>query len=339
MGLPLFLALVTVARHDRAKLLNTHHSRHTAKEVGISAVAAALSRHIESLVATATKSSSPLLDAHASPFLATGLEAVKQWAEIWKDYNHSLPIPISYLTNTYAEALSEVGVGGANMPPFPFLKESMPASYRAQKLWTPFDIFPLATSSARFDIPLIVLGYGKRWKGFNDKTEAMAGVVNALNQNQHIMFVDGTDVVFTNRLDVVSRVFSKSQSDMLFMTECNSWPRCLKTQYLEHGLVCPNASKTCYLNSGIYLGTAAALHKVLTLLPSYWDIDDQGASQQVLLHRKEMNLSISLDWHSEAFVSTHACFKQKLHGEKCGDAKYHPADHMKLYGDGTLAVW
>lgn len=173
----------------RTKLLNPHHTNHAGIEgastnqlVGIEGVAASLIKHIEGLLrshsvdpvtTSGTKTSGK---AASEVFLATGTDAIKQWASHWRAYNSSLPIPITYLTDTYRGSLlrSDVGVGGSNLPPFPFLQESMPASFRAQRTWTPQDIFPLASTAAHFDLPLIVLGYGKKWKGFNDKIEGVS---------------------------------------------------------------------------------------------------------------------------------------------------------------------
>lgn len=46
----------------------------------------------------------------------------------------------------------------------------------------------------------------------------MARIVKALNAQQQVLFVDGTDVIFTNKLNIVADLFSHEPSDMLFMT-------------------------------------------------------------------------------------------------------------------------
>jgi hypothetical protein len=73
---------------------------------------------------------------------------------------------------------------------------------------------------------MVVLGWGKKWKGFQDKIDGMLAAFRLFHARQLLLFADGTDCLFSGNLSVVNRLFQSKQQEMLFMTECNSWPRC-----------------------------------------------------------------------------------------------------------------
>ena len=133
----------------------------------------------------------------------------------------------------------------------------------------------LGVSAAHFRIPLVVVGQGKKFDHDGHQNikniEKVYGIREALRYfdgQQRIIFMDGTDTLFVNPVQHITDEYDKQKVDLLFQSECNSWPKCFREIYKAAGHECPSGVKTCFLNSGVFIGTVAALRKALFLLPS-----------------------------------------------------------------------
>ncbi|CAH0558083.1 unnamed protein product [Brassicogethes aeneus] len=143
------------------------------------------------------------------------------------------------------------------------------------------DGFQRYLESAEFyDIKPIVLGYGAEWRGGNIKKGPGGGFkINLLKKaiephkndaSKIILFTDGFDVVFVDKLQEVLERFRKFEAKILFGAEKFAWPDpLLAEQYPEV------TEGKRFLNSGAYIGYAPEVYELLTREEIQDDGDDQ----------------------------------------------------------------
>ncbi|CAJ0957643.1 unnamed protein product, partial [Mesorhabditis belari] len=167
----------------------------------------------------------------------------------------------------------------------------------------------LIRSAESFDIKVHVFGLGEEWKGGDTRVEQGGGQkINILKRelakwkdekNKMIMFVDAYDVLFTASMDTVIQHYFQHFSDhrILFGAEPYCWPN--PELAVEYPLV---SFGKRFLNSGLYLGYAADIYKMLTLKEVKDSDDDQLYFTLVYLDEKlRKDLKIGLDSISRIF--------------------------------------
>lgn len=163
-------------------------------------------------------------------------------------------------------------------------------------------------SANEYGIQPIILGKGEKWKGGeNIKSKPGGGwKVNLLkaalephkNANDKIiLFTDGYDVIFLSNLREIVDKFKSLNAKVLFGAEGFCWPKEeLASRYPEV------ARGKRYLNSGLYMGYAPEIYKLLSYKPIKDADDDQLFFTEAYLDetlRKDLN--ITLDHTSEIF--------------------------------------
>jgi hypothetical protein len=80
--------------------------------------------------------------------------------------------------------------------------------------------WPLGATAALLNIPMVVLGWGKKWKGFQDKIDGMLHAFRLFHARQLLLFADGTDCLFSGNLSVVSRLYQSKQQEVHTIHTC-----------------------------------------------------------------------------------------------------------------------
>ena len=133
----------------------------------------------------------------------------------------------------------------------------------------------LAASAALHGSPLVLVGLGRRgWHWYSGGGGKLPGVARALQlikllapPKVPVVFADASDTIVANKwtsAQAASMLTSRTSGYGSVLTggECNSWPLCYNTSYLnDHafGLCRQKGHATCFPNSGTYLGLASDL--------------------------------------------------------------------------------
>ena len=201
----------------------------------------------------------------------------------------------------------------------------------------------LGVTAAYFKIPLVVVGHGKYWtRRLMQKIEGVIEALRHFHDDRPIIFLDGTDVLLLNSLDTVMEAYRRSKADILFSGECNSWPKCLKEDYAKAGHSCPAGSHACFVNSGVYVATAAKLKRglqaILALSKKSGEQNDQYVANQLFLAQKEHQLTLALDHSSTAFLSAWQCYGRVTKYETCQGEAWDPMSKLTIQPDHTIVL-
>lgn len=120
----------------------------------------------------------------------------------------------------------------------------------------------------KFHIPITVLGWGKKWRGFTDKYISMASYLDNLPDDKLIFFVDGFDTKINADLNTIYRRFKDMNSDIVVsLHNINN--------FLARR-VFGNCRKNFIANSGLYGGYNRNLKQLLKyILNKNYSKDDQ----------------------------------------------------------------
>lgn len=157
-----------------------------------------------------------------------------------------------------------------------------------------------------FDVK--VLGLGTGWKGGNiakfpgggQKVRILKEYLETMNEKDDflILFIDGYDVVFTDRKDRLIEEYRNIGSKIVFGAEDFCWP--LKHLEKQYPFVGPNEKR--FLNSGAFIGPLSYIRKLISMADITDEDDDQLYYTKIFLDevlRKE--LDIALDKSSALF--------------------------------------
>lgn len=151
------------------------------------------------------------------------------------------------------------------------------------------------------------MGLGQEWKGGDVKRKPGGGFkVNLFkqalepykdDQDKIIVFTDAYDVIFLSDLRHIVEKFKTTGARILFSAEGFCWPReDLADQYPE----VPKGKR--YLNSGLYMGYASDLYKLLNYKTIQDDDDDQLFFTEAYLDTNLRDkLGFKLDHTNEIF--------------------------------------
>lgn len=174
-------------------------------------------------------------------------------------------------------------------------------------------------SANEFGIKPKVLGMGEKWKGGEGKPGTgwkINLLKNALepykdDKEKIIIFTDAYDVIFITNLTAIVEKFKTFDAKILFGAEGICWPKEeLASQY-------PAIKKgKKYLNSGMYMGYASEIYKLLTYKPIKDEDDEQLYFTEAYLDEKlRTELNIKLDHTSELLQNLNgATSKTVTHG-------------------------
>ena len=129
----------------------------------------------------------------------------------------------------------------------------------------------LGRSAAHHDLPFAVTGLGREFD-FSDKlfsARRAIKLIHKLNPRAPVIFADGMDTLVANSLRpaIQERLQQVADEDRIVLgAECFSYPLCYRDHYVNHSAhqQCRlSGSPTCYVNSGLYAGSSAALLRLL----------------------------------------------------------------------------
>jgi hypothetical protein len=172
----------------------------------------------------------------------------------------------------------------------------------------------LRKSCDKNEVPLTVLGFGEKWKGFNWRFKLVLNYLKNLNENDIACFIDGYDVICTRNLNELPDIFLKLQNKYkckLIVSE---------HKYINDNLI--NASSIFLnsiifgkcnsksLNAGTYIGIVKDLIVILQQIYNLYPIDN--ADDQILLTKycNKYNNYIYVDVNNELFLTLQKAYSE-----------------------------
>ena len=121
---------------------------------------------------------------------------------------------------------------------------------------------------------IIVLGWGEKWNGFNDKVKGTVAFCKSKKPDDIVCFIDGFDsVVLTSKEDILARY--KSLDSPLVISQAGAAPT-IVVKYIQDKLF--GKCNEQRLNSGLYIGTAESI-------VDFWgEMQDQDDDQTYATH-------------------------------------------------------
>jgi hypothetical protein len=161
----------------------------------------------------------------------------------------------------------------------------------------------LMTSAARQNVAITNLGDGVVWGGGDMQGPGGGQKVNLVKQylashvddSSIVLFVDGYDVILNDNIATVVERYKDMGADVVFAAEKTCWPD------LELADAFPEShTEYRYLNSGVYIGTGAALRKMFSD-PIEDGQDDQLYMQKRFLAQEQYDVKAILDVENYIF--------------------------------------
>jgi len=146
-----------------------------------------------------------------------------------------------------------------------------------------------------FKIKIKVLGWNKKWEGFNMKYKLLLQYIKNLEDNKIIIFLDGFDSLIINDPNIAIHKFIKNNYKVLFSKENDN-----SNFYFFKKFIFKNSCNSKnIINSGLYMGYVKYLKIILQDC-----ICDNCKDDQVVINSKCNNYDyISIDENHEIFLN------------------------------------
>jgi hypothetical protein len=166
-----------------------------------------------------------------------------------------------------------------------------------------FDLF--MASCHRHRIEPVLLGWGRPWVGFGQKTIETRDYLRALPEHEVVISVDPFDVVFLSGLDEIEAKFRRVEAP--FLCGALSLGPFLRWVYrrefnLTHQRTPHNRSGYDYLNSGTWISTAGYARRLIDHLVRDHGMRPTDMDQEILtgIYVRDRSL-VDIDWRCEIF--------------------------------------
>jgi hypothetical protein len=166
-----------------------------------------------------------------------------------------------------------------------------------------FDLF--LASCRRHGISPVLLGWGKTWIGFGNKTTETRDYLKGLPDDEIVISVDPFDVVFLCGLDEIEEKFRRASAP--FLCGALKLGPLLRRVYLREfnrGRVpLPhNSTGYDYLNSGTWISTAGYARWLIDRLEHDFRMGPTDMDQEILtgIYGRDRSV-VELDWRCEIF--------------------------------------
>jgi hypothetical protein len=169
--------------------------------------------------------------------------------------------------------------------------------------------FPaLRESCQRFGYELVVLGWGKKWKGFTWRFELLSDYLKTIPSDEPVCFVDAYDVIMLRPAEIMKKRFLQSNQNIIFaFDECQD-------KELEASNV--DMFKTCdgkRLNAGTYIGYASSIIDMIAEVCSSFKCDARyGNDQQILTQYCDKKAHFHIDTRRDFFLILNEGYDKKI---------------------------
>ena len=191
-------------------------------------------------------------------------------------------------------------------------------------LTNPHEQWVLGITAALHGMPLALIGEGHKWVSSSARLRHVRQAVahiHALSPTSPVIITDGSDTLVANGLTRATATLLRGlveRDEVLFGSECASFPMCYKADYTGKGAAqaqhqkCRARSKTCFLNGGTYAGSSSALLRLLehtdhlagSVLSGAELNDDQAAAHRILLSNA---MPLKVDDRGSIFLTLRPC--------------------------------
>jgi len=166
-----------------------------------------------------------------------------------------------------------------------------------------FDLF--MASCDRHAISPVMLGWGKKWIGFGNKTTETRDYLAGLRDDEVVISVDPFDVVFLCGLDEIEEKFRRASAPFLCgALRLGPWLRRVYDREFNRGKVpIPhNPTGYDYLNSGTWISTAGYARWLIDRLEREFGMRPTDMDQEILtgIYGRD-RFVVDLDWRCEIF--------------------------------------
>lgn len=142
-----------------------------------------------------------------------------------------------------------------------------------------------------FNIKVKVLGFGKKWTGFQMKTELVYEYIKNFADDKIIIYLDGFDSTINGSLDEAVHRFKNKKSKVLFSNELDS------PFYGMERFIFPSCRDNTSVNCGMYMGYVKYLKILLQEV-----LKEKCHDDQVVVNRLCKKLDfIEIDINEEIF--------------------------------------
>jgi len=166
-----------------------------------------------------------------------------------------------------------------------------------------FDLFE--ASCRRHHIAPVMLGWGKPWIGFGNKTSETRDYLKTLPDDELVLSVDPFDVVFLCGLDEIEAKFR--QVGAPFVCGALRLGPLLRRVYerefnREHVRVPHNPTGYDHLNSGTWISTAGYARRLIDRLEGEFDMKPTDMDQELLtgIYARDRS-AVDIDWRCAIF--------------------------------------
>ncbi len=122
----------------------------------------------------------------------------------------------------------------------------------------------------KYDIPITVLGYGKKWNGFMDKIEQTYNHIQKLPNNEIIVFIDGFDTRINQPYNIIKQRFLNLNSDIVLSKDSAMYGNYITKKIFG------TCKDNVIANSGLYIGYNKDIKNLLKyILETKYSNDDQ----------------------------------------------------------------
>lgn len=157
------------------------------------------------------------------------------------------------------------------------------------------------------NIPVTVLGMGKKWTGFRMKYELMYEHIQSMDDNKIIIFLDGFDSNIVGDPSNAIQKFKEKNAKLLFSKDFFKNNERLRLNMSIHAFTSCNDDKII-INSGMYMGYVKYLKSFLQYALSQTCKDDQRNANKSCKHFD----FISIDTDYEIFQNIPPSGSEKL---------------------------
>jgi hypothetical protein len=166
-----------------------------------------------------------------------------------------------------------------------------------------FDLF--LASCRRHGISPVMLGWGKKWIGFGNKTTETRDSIRGLPDDEIVISVDPFDVVFLCGLDEIEEKFRRASAPFL----CGALKlgpllrRVYRREFNRGKMQLPhNSTGYDYLNSGTWISTAGYARWLIDRLERDFHMGPTDMDQEILtgIYGRDRSV-VDLDWRCEIF--------------------------------------